>query len=368
MHTPINYGSYLQTFALSKIIQDMGYDVEIVNYRYPTKYHKSLRPNDNSRGTKTLKEILKDILVFFCNLIVWSSDKILQEKLDAFYENYVKLSKPYTSYEDLEKDPPVYDIYITGSDQVWNPKNVGFDKAYLLSWAKDGSKKISYSASFGLKELPAEYQALYKNELSKYDYISTREASTIIPNLLGINNNIVLDPTFLFDREKWLSLAGEQPIIKGKYILCYILSYRYNPYPYIYSLVDHIKEITGYKVVFLDNDPIRIIHGYHLANNSSPLDFVNLFMHSSAVITTSFHGTAFAINANKPFLTIVNEESDDNRQLSLVRELGISDACIVSKGTSPEKINLPVINYSAVNAILGLKRDISIKFLKDALV
>ncbi len=368
MHTPINYGSYLQTFALSKTIKELGYDVEIINYRYPTEYHRNHQQCPNTKIRKNTKEFLKEVIIFLCNFIVKSSDTKLQKKLDEFYDKYIKLTKPYLSYEELENDPPAYDIYITGSDQVWNPQNVGYDKAYLLSWVKSKTKKIAYSASFGLKELPEEYHDLYRNELLKYDYISTRETSPIIPQLLGKNNIVVVDPTFLLDREKWLLLAGNKPIIKGKYILCYILSYRYNPYPYIYSLINHLKKETGFKVVFLDNDPIRIIHGYHLANNTSPLEFVNLFMHSSLVITTSFHGTAFAINANKPFLTVVDSGANDNRQLSLIRDLGINSSCVIEKGADPQKVIIPEFDYLTINEKLNSKRELSINFLKEALV
>lgn len=367
MHTPTNYGSYLQTFALYETLRCWGYEIEIINYRYPTAYHKSIRKSNDYKERNTLVQLVKHVLSFFCNLLVHSSDQRLNEKMDFFYRKYIKLSRAYESYDSLVNNPPDYDVYITGSDQVWNPCNVGDDKAYLLSWVPAGKRKIAYSASFGMKELPIQYQTLYKEELSKYNYISVREDSTIIPKLLGKPNTVVLDPTLLFDRNKWMSYAGKDPIIEGEYILCYILSYKYNPYPYIYSLIDHVKRRLGYKVVFLDNDPIRILHGYILANNMGPLDFVNLFLHSSFVITTSFHGTAFAINTNKPFLSIVKEETGDNRQISLIKSLGIDERCIMKCGTIPNTIELPSIDYNVVNERLSNQRELSINFLKDSL-
>ena len=367
MHTPVNYGSHLQTFALYEILHRWGYEVEIIDYRYPTAYHKSLSESNSSIKGISWSQRIKKILTFFCNLWVHSNNTLLLEKMDSFYRNNIKLSKSFNSYDALATNPPMYDFYITGSDQVWNPNYVGYDKAYLLSWAPSGKRKIAYSASFGVKELPIEYEQLYKEELSKYDYISVREDSPIIHNLLGQHNNVVLDPTLLLDRFDWMKYAGKEPIIKGKYILCYILSYKFNPYPYVYSLVDHIKNVLGYRVVFLDNDPIRIMHGYTLANNKGPIDFVNLFLNSSFVITSSFHGTAFAINSNKPFISLINDGSDDNRQFSLIKKLGIDENCLVKCGDNPNTIKIPFIDYKIVNEQLKKQRDLSISYLKKSL-
>ena len=94
------------------------------------------------------------------------------KKFKAFLLAHAKYSRQYESPEHIKSAPPEYDIYMTGSDQVWNPKYVHDDTTFMLDFITDESKpKIAYGASFGASRLSTEQLNAFKPWLSKYDHI-----------------------------------------------------------------------------------------------------------------------------------------------------------------------------------------------------
>lgn len=63
-------------------------------------------------------------------------------------------------------------------------------------------KKISYSSSFGMSEIPDEYLDCYKKYLSEIKHISTREifGVKLIKQLTGRDAKLVMDPVFLLTK------------------------------------------------------------------------------------------------------------------------------------------------------------------------
>lgn len=365
MHRPNNYGSYLQTFATYKFITELGYDTKVIDYAYPTEYHRSLV---KTRKTDNIKQswMHRKLSGLFRRLLHIDTARHL-DKMRKFYQQNIKLTRTFNSAEELRKAPPLFDIYVTGSDQVWNPEFTGKDTSFLLSWIPDGKRRIAYSASFSIRELPSDVTELYESNLKKYNAIGIRERSDILTSMNGIKGEVVLDPTFLYNKSQWISILGDTSKSKGKYILCYLLNYKFNPYPYAYNVIEHLQKQTGYKVVIIDGDPADTLRGYRIAGNLGPEDFVSLFAHAGYVVTNSFHGTAFAINFEKPFLTIVNSDtkSKDNRQSSLIDEFGISSQRVIRKGDNLNNIN-PDIVVEWHERLTRLREE-SIRFLVDAL-
>ena len=328
MHRPDNYGSYLQTYATFKFIHNLGYNVKVIDYAYPTDYHKSLvKVKAVSKG-RHLSFIHKKVSGLFRRMLRIDAREH-QIRMQDFYAENLSFTKAYNKAEELKKDPPYFDIYVTGSDQVWNPEFTGKDTTFLLSWVPQGKTKIAFSSSFAVKKLSEEEKKLYGEYLKDYKHISIREYSDILRNL-GITGKVTLDPTFLISKTQWMSITSEHPLVEGNYILCYLLGYKFDPYPFAYKLIDRVRKETKYKVVVIDGDPYDTLRGYKVMGGMGPSDFINLFAYSSFVITSSFHGTAFAINFEKPFITIINKGTNDNRQVSLVREFNISVDHIVS--------------------------------------
>lgn len=371
MHAVRNYGSYLQTLATYKFIENSGYNPIVIDYRYPTKYH--LRNSRNFINNKEVgKHVKRTILSRITNKVArWivNPDKEKKHKyFISFYNDNLRLTESYYSMEELFSNPPHCDIYVVGSDQVWNPNFIHHDKSFFLSWVPKGKKKISYASSIAVKEFPMEFLNNFRNELSSFQAISVRENPKFLCQLLQRDVKQVLDPTFLLNKKEWLQYFNTSPLIKGEYILCYILGYSYNPYPYIYKVINSVKKKLRCKVVVIDGNPSQIYKGYKIFSNGGPVEFLNLFYNAKFIITTSFHGTAFAINFNKNFIAVVNDiSSNDNRIISIAEKMGIVDDCIIKKNTPIDRIKIPRLDKKILQERLeGLRLD-SKKYFYDAL-
>lgn len=370
MHAVLNYGSYLQALATYKFVEGMGFKPLIVDYRYPTAYHLThsrnfvTRKSQPSAVNKSFHERV------FSKLACWLIRPNLNKKKDkfaAFYQKHVQMTRPYYTEDELKKNPPQCDICIAGSDQIWNPLFIHHDNSFFLAWASANCKKISYASSVAIKEIPNEFIEDFKSALSSFTYISVREDSSFLQNLLHREVKTVLDPTFLLNKNEWTRYFSPTPLVKGDYILCYILNYSYNPYPYIYKLIDKVRKELGLPVVIIDGKPSLIYKGYKVFVNAGPSEFLNLFYNARFVVTTSFHGTAFAINFNKDFIAVVNNvSSNDNRIVSLASLMGIAEKCLVRKNTPINEIIIPSLDFknSIMNRLEAIRKDSQTYFQK----
>ena len=368
MHAVANYGSYLQTYATCKYIEKMtflgGVMPTIIDYRFPTEYHKSIAKSRKSEVPKPTWLQMK--IAGLCGRIVKLNPALRMQRMKDFYEKYIRMTRPYNDAQDLRDNPPKFDYYITGSDQVWNPEWVGEDTSFMLSWVKDEGKMVAYGASFAIKQLPKGIEELYKKQLMRYDAISVREKSDILQRM-GLESRVVLDPTFLLNKEEWSEIISSQRLVKKKYILCYLLRYTYDPYPYVHEVIKWVKKQTDYEVVIIGPEVELILKGYKVMPNCGPLEFLNLFANAEFVITSSFHGTSFAINFNKQFFTILdNKATLDNRQVSLIETLGLSSSCMIKKGTPAFQLAMPNLDYSSLTGIEECRNQ-SKEFLRKAL-
>lgn len=329
MHRVINYGSALQAYATLKAVSMLGYEAELIDYIFPNKKRKT-----NLVG-KIKSLILKSLLSVF------HAGK--KKNFEQFYSKYYKCSKQFQSPEELKKGDFSYDIFLTGSDQVWNPMHTGDDLSFLLSFITDNTPKISYASSFSKSVLPEEYKKTYADCLKDYKFISVREASgvNIVRELIGKTPYCACDPTLLLSSEEWRTLANKgKQLVKGEYILLYILTYAYNPYPEFLKIVEYVKSKMNLPIVILDGSlKTNRIDGAKIIKNAGPLEFLRLVQDAAFVVTTSFHGTAFSLNLEKPFFSILNDDlKGDTRMLDLLKSVGAEDRALI--------YNAPVVEAS----------------------
>lgn len=331
MHAVFNYGSMLQAYALFQYIKDLGYDPFIVDYVFPNDYHLSLfKKPQVAPKTNKWRAHLNGVCHRILKLDISRKKRAFED-----FMNKMELSEKFKSEEELLINPPLADIYVTGSDQVWNPYYIGNDNTFFLHWVPNEKKnnKISYGPSFGGGVISSDFINRITPLLQEYKAISVRERPQVIDDL-NMSATQVLDPVFLLNHQQWKDIIPNEPMVKGKYILCYLLEYSFNPFPYAYDVIREIKKQTGFKVVMIGGEPLNILKGYQLFNECGPAEFLNLFYYSSFVITSSFHGTAFAINFNKPFISIVdNKEVEDERQKSIIKQVGLGEDFILPKNT-----------------------------------
>ena len=356
LHCVNNYGSVLQTYATQKVLADMGHQVEIVDYYRPdlTFIHKLF--SCFLYEQHNLKGLLK-------NLVFLPSNIAMQKMFGAFREKYFfRTQHKYYNNDDFKQHPIIADAYIVGSDQVWNSAlNHGIIYPYYLSFAQKGKKKIAYSSSFGVDSLREEEKTINRELLGTFDYITTRELSGVdIVKKLGISNvSQILDPTLLLAKEKWLELS-EPCKEKEPYILVYQLHHHEGLDAYISSLAKK-KGLKVIRICYHYDEFRKFGHCVFLPRVEKLLSYI---ANANYVITDSFHVTAFSINLNTQFESLVPAKQFGGRISSLLtlvnlQERGIGDYthCQYDKK----------IDFSFVNQILENKRNEDLSLIKRKL-
>ena len=312
MHRVQNYGSALQAYALQEYINRLGYEAELIDYIFPNGKHKQRRP---------LKKVIKSTLfkwVFALPLLRKS------KRFARFYSEYYNCSEQQFDNPRclMQYDYP-YDVLITGSDQVWNPIHILTDTSFFLPFAHPHTPKIAYAPSFSVASVPEEFDATLRSYIESYSHISVREKSgiDIVQALTNKEVSMVCDPTLLLTKEDWSALAEQSDYkIEGPYILVYVLSYAYNPYPEINAIIERVQQELGLPLILLDAPIMDMkFKNARFIKDAGPLDFLHLVQHASFIITTSFHGTAFALNFGIPFYSVIRDRSGfDTRMMDLI--------------------------------------------------
>ncbi len=358
MHKVLNCGSALQAYALQRKLRDMGYGSEIIDYKYEDK--SLSRPSPGAR-----------VIAFFRNVLFGFPVTRMKRKFKAFYRRNLVLSERSYTRESIMENPPQYDLYIVGSDQVWNPRFIGDDVNFMLAFTAPDSRKISYASSIAAGTMEAGVKDLYSRYLSRFQSISVRERSgvEIIRELTGKEASVCCDPTLLLGRDVWDSLSERSKYRAGeKYILVYALSYMFDPFPGIYAIVDKVQKTLGLKVIFLQGRAKDVLRpDSKLIKAAGPEDFAFLFRNADFVITTSFHGACFALINDKPLIGVVDTRSGaDSRIQSLLEEVGAGDSIYDYRDT----VNLDsagLLRLKGSREALGKLVEGSERYLKDNL-
>lgn len=367
VHKIINNGSLLQAFATQRALYNLGYDSEIIDYDYPNKFH--LDGGKNIGFVEKISRFFKSTILSLIKLLFYRNRISAGKTVSDFVSKHLRLSpKRYKSGEEIRSNPPFYDVYISGSDQIWNPRYMKGDGVFFLDFVKNGAKKISYASSVAVNKIEEPMRKSYTERLSTYSSISLREKTGVdlIENLTGKKASLVCDPTLLLTREEWDSFISPTTIkIATPYILAYILNYSYNPYPEVFALLRDLRKKTNLPVVFLSLPPREALHAIFSTKiaSASPSDFINLIKNASYVFTTSFHGSIFSLIYNTPLVCYTNP--NDSRLPDLLKTMGCAN-CIVPFGSKSLPPDIQ-IDFSVVNAQMEKLRKISYSYLKNAI-
>lgn len=373
IHRIHNFGSVLQTYALWKVLRERGHIVEVIDYTFPNEYHLSTSHAASDGVCKYPKVSFLEKII----KIAYAPALIKQHRLtDTFLSrmNVTMSDAKYATRDQLLGSPPKYNVYISGSDQIWNPRYTNGDDIFLLSFASDTSKKISYGSSFGVTSIPQNIIPKFAKYLNRYDCLSVREDSgvNILKKTFSRDSICVLDPTLLLNGTQWRSaLDLKTPSNKNPYIFCYFLNYSFDAFPYAEEFALHMKEKTGLKVIFGGRPPKRrfnylINEGIEYHVGIGPEGFVSLIDNARLVITTSFHGTAFAVNMGKPVYSIVSTKTGDDRQAAFLRTMGLDSRIVELNSTMPQNDFFNTGDDSTTRR-LAEKRQKSLEFLIDSI-
>lgn len=356
-----NFGTTLQSFALCRKLQMMGHNVYFPMQCIPSN---------------PIKELIKRFLYFFGYAEFKRMHRYATAnpynglKLYRFIHKYYKIKDSY-SVKKLESTVNDTDLFITGSDQIWNVK-YKFTPFMFLNFAKD-KKRIAYASSIGLSYIPKEYEEQVKELINKFSYIGVREqtAVDVLSKLTGRSDIIqVLDPTFLLTSEEWSELCEDATYeieLPKKYILCYLIA---NNSWYKEQLQDVVAK-TGIKNVIIipsaENPNVEmensIIYRY-----ASPIEFVDLIRRASFICTDSFHATAISINLHKNFVDFLRfKKSDKASQNSRIYDV-LSHYRLMNRIYSNETTEWSLdIDFTYSSKLLAGDRIFSLNYLVNAI-
>lgn len=338
-HRAINFGAVLQAYALQKELLKLGHETEILDYRseFIEKHY--------AKGTlKSFFSVRKIAIILLRNGYIFFK----REKFDMFVKNNIKVSSDILADEDLKKIEHDYDLFITGSDQVWNYLTAGFDKNYFLEFVKNNNKKMSYAASLGLSVLPHEYVPVYEELLIDFKKISVREKSgeTLLSELLDRNDiSTVVDPTLLLTADEWQMLE-EKMAVPERYVLVYLL-YENSK---ILNFAKKLAKQNNCKILYI-NDRLFKTSGMDNLRNLSPGEWLFLFRNADYIVTNSFHGTVFSLIFEKIFWVdyLSNKNSVNSRVVTLLEYVNLTSR-VISGGASENDI---IIDYNEANNSLA---------------
>lgn len=358
MHKVLNYGSALQAYALQRKLFEMGIENEIIDYQYPKPIKKKT----------TIKSLISQAIIFARNAIIGFPTEKKRKKFEEFYKKNFVLSPLSYDEDSIKQNPPQYDLYLTGSDQVWNPRFAGNDTNFMLSFAPEGKKRVSFASSFATNRIDEEKRGLYAKYLSMYDAISVRETSgvDIVRELTGKSAEVCCDPTVLLDKSEWDKLA-EQSVLKvnEKYILVYILYYMFDPYPQVDNLIASVQKALGLKVIYLvgrKEDAFK--SNSKLIKSAGPAEFAYLFQNAEFVITTSFHGAVFSLVNDKPLFGVVNKDNEsDSRIQSLLKNAG-AEKSIVDYREITQMSKEELYSLCGQQDIVSVQNKVSVDYLR----
>lgn len=329
IHKSPNYGACLQAYGLYSFLKSHNIECEIIDLLRPTHTEyiqsKTYLPY-RKQNLGLIKRIKR-----YCHIIqkkrssIKTLTPIAQQKFDAFNSN-IQYSKTYYSIDELYKDPPQYDIYITGSDQLWNP-TIGFCiEPYFLTFVNNGGRKISYATSVGISELENNEKRDFSKWLADYYSVSVREDSAVCLLSTIVNKKVtqVCDPSFLLEADQWKKLMIA-PSLDDSYILLFTLNYNEILLDFCIRLSNESKKRLVYICLYqpVNHRPAK----FTAVDSSGPQEFLGYIANADMVITNSFHGTVFSLilGAGNVFSHIPSTQKRGKRITDLLKTYNMSN-------------------------------------------
>lgn len=364
-----NFGSVLQAFSLQFVLEKMGYDAKLIDYKYPNFFHyKNGYPRKSFWVTKKYK-----LRLFLGKIGLKPNNKMLL--MNDFISQNIICTKTYSSKRQLQSNPPLFDVYISGSDQIWNPNTMFGDMSYFLDFAPEAAKKIAYSSSFSCDKIPKKYQQEYQYFLKQYQSIFVREKNgkQIAEALTGRTDiEVVLDPTLLIDKNEWSKYADKSSLknIPQEYILFYMLAYTYNPQNKMAEILNKLQNQYKIPILSLSEKPADFNGEFIQIEQTQSVgiyEFLDLFRNARIVVTSSFHGTAYALNFGKPLLALSDgEKKSDDRISTIMEKMEVNKQLINTNTIIDDSID-PFYDVEREQVVLENERKRCLCLLKESI-
>ena len=356
-HNTMNFGASLQCAALSRYLSSIGGQVEVIDYLpyYVMDKKSSLKELKKARS---VRGFVKGVayLYAFCSI------KAKDEKISEFLNENVTLTRTYHSFDELRSDPPIADVYVCGSDQVWNPNLTGdsFDESFFLRFVNHDAKKVAYGVSVGelnIEDVSDELKIITED----FDHISVRESSVCqrLSSVLEKDVSVVLDPTLLLEKAEYAAMERSCDTTPGKYLLLYTVQ---NSDTAV-KTAKRIAAEKGLYLVDISPNPFQRIPSAKKILDIGPGEYLTLIKNSEHVVTNSFHGTVFSIVYEKDFNSVLHATRGE-RIRDLLRSLDLSDRIMINS----DEINTSEIKYGRVKEKLSALREYSNRFIQESIL
>lgn len=406
-----NFGTCLQSYALNFVLRKMGHDVEFIYNRreeppLPAKAFfimlvkrivKSFLSKEQikkykSNSTPKKKVVTKTPVPYILELPdhpilgwlhhvpgyrylakKWYYNNLQKKKVYkfTFVDGNFKMRRLYThkDYSDVVADA---DMFITGSDQIWNPFCGGYNPMMFLEFVNDGTKCIAYSSSISQQNIHPLIKERMKKALEKFAYIAVREQRSVelLDELLNRNDvKLVVDPTYLLTAKEWEQFGDHANIefeVPKKYIFCYFVGEKRAD---VYErMVQDVKRFTGINdVITLDCYNRTLTYGDGFTyQDAGPYEWVYLLKHASYICMDSFHATVFALKFQKEFVHVMKNTdsesgSQNTRMYDILSRYGILYKNYKDNGTNEWQ---KPIDYQQLNPIIEKEIKESMDYLK----
>lgn len=350
-----NFGTFLQSYALVKVLQNMypDYDVRLIPHvedKHLQVYYKIARP--------VVYPYAYINPLFYKDTIARVKNKKQIEDLSKF-KNYYKEFLPYFDVNDENLCENVFDTLVLGSDIIWSYDVRFFNNDSLLFGIGVNAKnKISYAASFGTVKRTNKHPDYVIDGIKSLNAISVRDenSSEIVGDIVGKNAEVVLDPTLLYDFGNDLNIKA--PNVDYKYVIVYG---SYFTQDQIVGLKKYCAE-KSLKIICLDTglDKCDWCDVFVDASNITPFQWCGYIKNSEFIMTSTFHGFMFGLIFKRKI--IFNATSFMKAKMSdLLHQLDLYDYLV--DRTFSQQISYSW-DYEKIDKIISAKRIKSFQFLE----
>ena len=354
-HDVYNVGASLQAYALMKYLEQCGHNVEIIDYKpnYLSKHYSLTTVNNKKYDKLGIKQLYLLAKLPGRVMCLFSKKK---HNFDMFRKNYLKLTSiKYKRFNELKEKCPNADLFIAGSDQIWNPLfQNGKDPVFFLQFVPEKIKRVSYAASFAVDKMEKDDFQRIRYWLESIDKIAVRESSGVkLIEEMGLKAVRTCDPVFLLDEYQWEKIISH--VSKNQK---YILLYDFEQNCVVEEIAKEIAEEKKAQIISVFKTNIQA----NIYSDMGPLEFLDLVKNAEFIISNSFHATAFSIIFHKEFCVVKRKENINTRMIDLLKEVGLEDRMV---GSLSELKKTKSLNWDYVDNIIKEDKNRAKKYLNE---
>ena len=363
-----NYGAELQAYALPQALRERGIEAFLIDY----PFYKSPRFRRTALAAPSFP--LSPINRVKERLMAWRralqrrlAGEVVRRRSAAFaaFREAIPRTEPYLTFDALLQNPPPFDTYLTGSDQVWNPRMGATLRPYFLDFLPETAHRVAYAASFGVSTLPAAYETQVRRWLARYAAISCRERTgAALAARLCPDKDVaqVLDPTLLLPAEAYRALIRKEDV-RPSGLVSYVLDENDEKQRMIATL----KDVTGLSHTELLLFPFRCRCADPRCVSIS--EWLSALAEADFIVTDSFHGCVFSILFRKRFVAVGNQRRGLSRFLTLLHTFGLEDRLVLSYEEFEQKRGALMMapDYENVHSRLAERREECLQWLRGQL-